>query len=65
MQPPAPTPSPQETKLAALGRVVEARPAEPGDLGRELAGTAVLVVLLLTSTGGLLAAVFAALWMLS
>jgi hypothetical protein len=59
-------PDTKQAKLDALGRVVNAPPVQTaGDLSRELVGTAILVALVILTTGGLVGAVFGALWLLS
>lgn len=55
----------QERRIDALRRVVAAEPVESPHLVRELAGFALIVVLLVGSVGALFGVVLGALWLLS
>ncbi|HVM15357.1 MAG TPA: hypothetical protein VM287_13650 [Egibacteraceae bacterium] len=55
----------QQDRLSALERVVGSPPVGDADLRGELAASGLLVTLLLTSVGTLMAAVLGALWLLS
>lgn len=55
----------QQHRLSALERVVGAPSVDDADLRGELAASGLLVTLVLTSIGTLMAAVLGALWLLS